>query len=207
MAYDFKRAQKELYLPPDAPQILYVPPMQYAAISGQGDPNMPGGAYQQAISQLYAVAYTLRMSYKGSRQIEGFFEYVVPPLESFWWTNGEHPTDKQAFRWTALLRLPDFIRPDDLIWAKEEVLQKKKLNGSAVELLRAEEGLCVQIMHHGSYDSESVSVALMNAYIYENGYTADFSDQRPHHEIYLSDPRKTATAKIRTVIRHPIRPL
>jgi len=208
MAFDFKKAEKSYYLPKRKPEIVTVPPMNYLAIRGQGDPNQANSAYSQAISVLYAVAYTLKMSYKGPYKIEGFFEYVVPPLEGFWWQEnicGVNYSDKASFHWISLLRLPDFISPANVAWAKQEAAKKKKLSCEAVEFLTINEGLCVQMMHVGSFDDEPSTVAAMDAYILENGYQNDLTSTRLHHEIYLSDPRKTPPEKRKTVIRHPIR--
>ena len=208
MAFDFKKEYREFYLPKNAPELVEVPAMHYVAVRGQGDPNVPGGAYQQAIGVLYAVAYTLRMSQKSGHAIEGFFEYVVPPLEGFWQQEGGGAVDygrKDAFRWISAIRLPDFVTPVDFAWAVEAAEKKKKLDCSAAEFLRVEEGLCVQMMHLGPYDTEIESVARMEAYLRERGYVTDFSDARLHHEIYLSDPRKAAPEKWKTVIRHPVR--
>jgi len=208
MAFDFKKADKALYFPKAKPEILTIPPMNYLAVRGQGDPNQENGAYHQAISVLYAVAYTLKMSCKGSYKIEGFFEYVVPPLEGFWWQEticGVNYEEKAGFHWISVLRLPDFISPADVEWAKQVAAKKKKLSFEAVEFLPINEGLCVQMMHIGSYDDEPVTVAAMDAYILGNGYLNDLTETRLHHEIYLSDPRKTPPEKRKTVIRHPIR--
>ena len=208
MTYDFKKTEKMFYLPKTKPEIITIPAMNYLAIRGQGDPNLEDGAYSQAISVLYAVAYTLKMSYKGPYKIEGFFEYVVPPLEGFWWQEnicGVNYADKAGFHWISVLRLPDFISPADVEWAKQEVAKKKNIFCEAVEFLTINEGLCVHIMHIGSYDNEPVTVATMDAYVLENGYQNDLTASRLHHEIYLSDPRKTPPEKRKTVIRHPIR--
>ncbi len=208
MPFDFKKEYKEFYMPKNKPQIVTIPKMNYIAVRGKGDPNEEGGAYQQAISVLYAVAYTLKMSYKTDHRIEGFFEYVVPPLEGFWWQDGAAGVDyanKDNFNWISVIRLPDFVTEQDFAWAVETAAKKKKLDCSKAEFLTMEEGLCVQIMHHGSYDSEPETVALMDAYLAENGYVNDFSEDRLHHEIYLSDPRKAAPEKWKTVIRHPIK--
>ena len=208
MPFDYKKEYKEYYLPRAVPQIVTIPKMNFVAVRGKGDPNEEGGAYQQAMNVLYGVAYTLKMSYKTDHRIEGFFEYVVPPLEGFWEMDGIDGMDysrKDAFRWISLIRLPDFITEADFRWAVETAEKKKKFDCSSAEFLTVEEGLCVQIMHLGSYDDEPASVALMDAYLAENGYENDFSDTRLHHEIYLSDPRKTAPEKLKTVIRHPIR--
>ena len=208
MTYEFKKAEKMFYRPKTKPEIIAIPPMNYLAIRGQGDPNLQDGAYSQAISVLYTVAYTLKMSYKGPYKIEGFFEYVVPPLEGFWWQEniyGVNYRDKAGFHWISVLRLPDFISPADVEWAKQEVAKKKNIFCEAVEFLTINEGLCVQMMHIGPYDNEPVTVAAMDAYIRESGYQNDLTDTRLHHEIYLSDPRKTSPEKWKTVIRHPIR--
>lgn len=210
MAFDFKKEYKEFYLPKAVPEIVDVPPMNYLAVRGSGDPNEEGGAYQQALGILYALAYTIKMSYKGDHKIEGFFEYVVPPLEGFWWQDGVDGVDyahKSGFHWLSVIRLPDFVTEADFQWAKEEAARKKKLDCSAAEFLTVHEGLCVQILHLGSYDSEPASVALMDEYLKEHGYQNDLSDKRLHHEIYLSDPRKAPPEKWKTVIRHPIKKL
>ena len=208
MAFDFKKEYKEFYLPPERPEIVTVPRANYIAVRGRGDPNAPDGEYQRAIGVLYAVAYTLKMSYKTDHRIEGFFEYVVPPLEGFWWQEGVSGMDyknKAALQWLSVIRLPDFVTETDFAWAVETASRKKKLDCSAAAFLTVEEGLCVQIMHVGPFDDEPRSVALMDAYLRENGYENDLSAERLHHEIYLSDARKAAPEKWRTVIRHPIR--
>ena len=208
MPFDFKKEYKEFYMPKNKPQIVTIPKMNYIAVRGKGNPNEEGGAYQQAISVLYAVAYTLKMSYKTDYKIEGFFEYIVPPLEGFWWQDavaGVDYANKDDFNWISVIRLPDFMTEKDFAWAVETAAKKKKLDCSKAEFLTIEEGLCVQIMHHGSYDAEPETVALMNAYLAENGYVNDLNAERLHHEIYLSDPRKAAPEKWKTVIRHPIK--
>lgn len=184
--------------------------MNFIAVRGNGNPNAEGGAYSQAIGVLYAIAYTLKMSYKGGYKIDGFFEYVVPPLEGFWWqenTDGVDYGNKDGFNWISVIRLPDFITEKDFRWAVEETSRKKKLNCSSTEFLTINEGLCVQIMHIGSFDDEPDTVAVMDTYLQENSYAKDFSDSRLHHEIYLSDPRKVEQSKLKTVIRHPIKKL
>ena len=210
MAFDFKKEFKDFYMPGDRPEIVTVPRMNYIAVSGEGDPNEEGGAYKAAVGVLYALAYTLKMSYKSDYRIEGFFEYVVPPLEGFWRQEGVEGIDcgdKAAFQWFSVIRLPDFVTEKDLDWAKESCLRKKKLDCSAAEFWTLDEGLCVQILHVGPYDTEPASVARMDEYLREQGFENDFSDGRLHHEIYLSDPRKAPPEKWRTVIRHPIRRL
>ena len=204
MAFDYKKEYKEFYMPKSRPEIVAVPKANYIAVRGKGDPNEPGGDYQQAIGVLYAVAYTLKMSYKTDHKIEGFFEYVVPPLEGFWQQRGGN-TDKSAFSWLSVIRLPDFVTRADFEWAVKTASEKKKTDCTAAEFLTIDEGLCVQIMHHGSYDSEPESIAQMDAYLAQQGYENDLDGGRLHHEIYLSDPRKTAPEKLKTVIRHPIR--
>ena len=208
MAFDFKKEYKEFYLPPEKPIIVTVPKANYIAVRGQGDPNEEGGAYQQAIGILYAVAYTLRMSYKTDYRIEGFYDYVVPPLEGFWWQEGIDGidySDKSTFCWISVIRLPDFITRADFDWAVETASKKKKIDCSRAEFLTIDEGLCVQIMHIGPYDNEPATVALMDRFLEANGYENDFSTTRLHHEIYLSDARKVVPENWRTVIRHPIK--
>ena len=210
MAFDFKKEYKEFYMPKNKPEIVTVPKANYIALRGQGDPNEENGAYQQAIGVLYAVAYTLKMSYKTDHKIEGFYEYVVPPLEGFWWQEGSigvDYTDKSAFHWISVIRLPDFITKADFDWAVETATKKKKLDCSAAEYLTIDEGMCVQIMHLGPFDEEPATVALMDAYLEQNGYAGDLNEHRLHHEIYLTDDRKVAPEKRKTVIRHPIRKL
>lgn len=208
MAFDFKKEYKEFYMPKTKPEIVNVPKANYIAVRGNGNPNEEDGAYQQAISVLYAVAYTLKMSYKTDHKIEGFFEYVVPPLEGFWWQDnidGVNYADKSTFNWISVIRLPDFVTPADFEWAVETAAKKKKLDCSPAEFLTVDEGLCVQIMHLGPFDDEPATVALMDEYLAENGYVNDITDTRLHHEIYMSDARKVAPEKWKTVIRHPIR--
>jgi len=208
MPFDFKRKYKEFYMPKARPEIVTVPPMNYAAVRGQGDPNQEGGAYQQAVSILYAISYTIKMSFKGERHIPGFFEYVVPPLEGFWWQENTGTVDysrKDSFNWISVIRLPDFVGLEDFAWAVSEAERKKKLDCSLAEFLTVDEGLCVQMLHIGPYDNEPATVAAMDAFLTENGYVNDFSTSRLHHEIYLSDPHKVEAAKRKTVIRHPIR--
>ncbi len=208
MAFDFKKEYKEFYMPKNKPEIIEVPQMHYIAVGGTGNPNEEGSAYQQAISVLYAVAYTLKMSYKTDYRMEGFFEYVVPPLEGFWWqenVEGVNYSHKEAFHWISVIRVPDFVKEEDVHWAVETASKKKKLDCSSAEFLTVEEGLCVQMMHIGAFDEEPATVAIMDEYIAANGYENDFSDKRLHHEIYLSDASKVAPEKWKTVIRHPIK--
>ena len=208
MAFDYKKEYKEFYMPKNKPEIVKIPPMNYVAVRGKGNPNEEGGDYQQAISILYAVAYTLKMSYKTDYKIEGFFEYVVPPLEGFWWQDnikGFDYSNKDAFNWISVIRLPDFISQKDFAWAVQTATQKKKMDCSSAEFLTIDEGLCVQIMHLGSFDSEAATVALMENYLTEQGFVNDLNEQRLHHEIYMSDARKVAPEKWKTVIRHPIK--
>lgn len=208
MAFDYKKEYKEFYLPAKKPSIVTVPAMNFVAVRGAGDPNEEGGAYQQALELLYGLSYTIKMSKKGSHQIEGYFDYVVPPLEGFWWQEGLAGVDyahKADFQWISCIRLPDFVTPDDFAWAQAEAARKKKRDFSAVEFLTLEEGLCVQCLHLGSYDDEPATVDAMHAFAASQGYELDFTDERRHHEIYLSDPRRTAPEKLKTVVRHPVR--
>ena len=208
MPFDFKKEYKEFYLPPAKPVIVTIPKANYIAVRGKGDPNVESGAYQQAIGVLYAVAYTLKMSYKTDHRIKGFYDYVVPPLEGFWWQegiDGVDYSDKSAFCWISVIRLPDFITEADFDWAVQIASKKKKIDCSYAEFLTIDEGLCVQIMHIGPYDNEPASVALMDKFLAENGYENDMTASRLHHEIYLSDARKVAPENWKTVIRHPIK--
>lgn len=206
--FDFKKEYKEFYMPKNKPSVVTVPKANYIAVRGKGDPNEEGGAYQQSIGILYSVAYTLKMSYKTDYTIKGFFEYVVPPLEGFWWQDdvcGVDYTNKSKFNWISVIRLPDFVTKDDFEWAVETATRKKKIDCSLAEFLTIDEGLCVQVMHIGSFDEEPATVALMDDFLEENGYINDFNESRMHHEIYLSDARKVPPEKWKTVIRHPIK--
>lgn len=208
MAFDFKKEYKEFYMPKNKPEIVNVPKANYIAVRGKGNPNTPDGEYQQAISILYAVAYTLKMSYKTDYNMEGFFEYVVPPLEGFWWQENVDGVDygnKESFHWISVIRLPDFVTKKDFEWAVEIATKKKKLDCSKAEFLTLDEGLSVQIMHIGPFDNEPESVAVMDAFLEEQGYENDINEKRLHHEIYMSDARKVAPEKWKTVIRHPIK--
>lgn len=209
MAFDFKREYREFYMPKAKPELVDVPEMNYVAVRGTGDPNEPDGAYKQALGVLYAVSYTLKMSRRSGYVMEGGFDYVVPPLEGFWETDGGviDYSQKGLFRWISAIRLPDFVTRRDFDWAVETASEKKKLDCSAAEFLTLREGLCVQMLHVGPYDNEPESVALMDAYALENGCAVDITAERLHHEIYLSDPRRTAPEKLRTVIRHPVKKL
>lgn len=212
MAFDFKKEYKEFYLPKRTPELVSVPPMTFVAVRGEGDPNVEGGAYKEAVGVLYAIAYTIKMSKMGDHRIDGYYDFVVPPLEGFWWQPGVEGVDfahKATFHWIAAIRLPDFVTPEEFSWAKEEATRKKGLDATAAELLTIEEGLCAQIMHLGPYDDEPATVALLDAFIAEQGLENDMSDTeagRHHHEIYLSDPRRTVPEKLKTVLRHPVRP-
>lgn len=208
MAFDYKKEYKEFYAPKNTPTIITIPSMNYIAVRGHGDPNEDGGEYKRSIELLYGVAYTIKMSKKGSRQIEGYFDYVVPPLEGFWWQEGSGSIDyahKENFMWISVIRLPDFVTKADFEWAVGEAARKKNTDFSSVEFLTCDEGLCVQCMHIGPYDDEPATVALMHEYMSSQSYALDISDKRLHHEIYLSDARKTSPEKLKTVIRHPIR--
>ena len=208
MPFDYKKEYKEYYQPPKKPSIVTVPPMNFVAVQGKGDPNDPAGEYQQALELLYGLAYTIKMSYKGSHQMAGFFEYVVPPLEGLWWqadVDGVDYAHKETFEWWEMIRLPEFVTQEEFDWAVREAAAKKKKDFSKVRFFAYNEGLCVQCMHVGSYDAEPETLRQMDEYAAAQGYTVDFSKERFHHEIYLGDPRKTAPEKLKTVLRHPIR--
>ena len=196
-------------MPASKPEIVTVPKMNFVAVRGSGDPNEEDGDYKRAIGMLYAISFTIKMSKKGDHRIEGYFDYVVPPLEGFWWQDGIEGVDyahKEAFNWISVIRLPDFVTKDDFDWAVAEATKKKNQNFSKVEFMTVEEGLCVQCLHVGPYDEEPATVAKMHEYMDEQGYAPDITDKRLHHEIYLNDARKVAPEKLRTVIRHPIKP-
>ena len=208
MAFDYKKEYKEFYMPPQTPSIVTVPKMNYIAVHGKGNPNEEDGEYKKAIGLLYGIAFTIKMSRKGDHQIDGYFDYVVPPLEGFWWQEGVIGIDysrKETFNWISVIRLPDFVRREDFDWAVAEASRKKKEDYSKVRLLTYDEGLCVQCMHIGAFDDEPWTVSLMHEYMAEKGYELDITEKRLHHEIYLSDARKTAPERMKTVIRHPIK--
>lgn len=209
MSFDFKKEYKEFYMPQNKPSIVKVPKMNYIAVSGKGNPNDENSEYKDSIGLLYAIAFTIKMSYKGPYKIDGYFEYVVPPLEGFWWQEGNKDgidyKSKDAFHFISVIRLPDFVTKKDFDWAIEEATKKKKQDFSKVTFLTYDEGICVQCMHIGSYDDEPATVDLMHQYMRENGYELDITDTRYHHEIYLSDPRRCEASKLKTVVRHPIK--
>lgn len=208
MAFDYKKEYKEFYMPKNKPGIVDIPPMNYLAVRGSGNPNEEGSEYKQSIGLLYGIAFTIKMSKKGTHQIEGYFDYVVPPLEGFWWQEGVKGIDyahKEDFRFISVIRLPDFVTKEDFTWAVGEAENKKKTDFSKVEWLTYHEGVCVQCMHIGAYDDEPKTVRLMHDYMEEQGYELDITDRRYHHEIYLSDARKVAPERLKTVVRHPVR--
>ena len=208
MAFDYKKEYKEFYLPKNKPVLVTVPPMNFIAVRGQGDPNQEDGEYKAAMQLLYGVAFTIKMSKMGDHRIAGYFDYVVPPLEGFWWQEGVHGIDyahKEAFQWISVIRLPDFVKKADFDWAIDEATRKKKTDFSKAYFMTYDEGLCVQCMHVGPYDDEPATVAQMHALMEAQGYELDITDKRMHHEIYLSDARKVAPEKLKTVIRHPIK--
>lgn len=209
MAFDYKKEYKAFYMPKNRPHILEIPPINYIAVRGKGDPNQNNGEYQQAIGLLYSIAFTLKMSNKSAHKIDGFFDYVVPPLEGFWFQEGTcrgiDYSNKDAFHFISVIRLPDFITKEDFNWAIEQVQKKKRLDASKAEFFTYEEGLCVQCMHIGSYDDEPETIAKMNEYAEQNGYEIEITQTRLHHEIYLSDPRRCSADKLKTVLRHPVK--
>ncbi len=208
MVFDFKKKYRKFYMPKNEPEIVDVPTASYIAVRGKGDPNDEDGEYKQAIEILYSIAYTLKMSYKTDYTIDGFYNYVVPPLEGFWWQDnveGINYNDKNSFNWISVIRLPDFVTCEDFEWAVQTASQKKKIDCTKAEFLTVTEGLCVQIMHLGPFDNEPSTVAVMDAFIKEKGFENDFSSVRHHHEIYLSDARRVPPEKWKTIIRHPIK--
>ena len=208
MAFDYKKEYKEFYLPSRTPSIVTVPAMNFLAVRGQGDPNEEDGAYKQALELLYTVAYTIKMSKMGKHQLEGYFDYVVPPLEGLWWQEGIHGVDyarKKDFQWISLIRLPEFVTKEVFDWAIREATEKKQQDFSKVEFFSWEEGLCVQCMHLGPYDGEGETIRAMERCAEEQGYILDQSEHRRHHEIYLSDVRRCRPERLKTVIRQPVR--
>jgi len=208
MAFDYKKEYKEFYMPKNKPGIVDIPEMNYIAVRGKGNPNEENGEYKKSIELLYSIAFTIKMSYKGDYRIDGYFEYVVPPLEGFWWQDGIKGMDysrKDELNFISIIRLPDFVTDKDFEWAIKEAAKKKKADFLKVEFFTYEEGLCVQCMHLGPYDDEPVTTKLMEDYARENGYIIDITDTKFHHEIYLSDPRRCEASKLKTVIRHPVK--
>lgn len=208
MAFDFKKEYKEFYMPPKKPGIVTLPPANYIAVRGKGNPNEEAGEYKVSIGLLYAIAFTLKMSKKGSHQIAGYYDYVVPPLEGLWWQEGSVELDlsrKEDFCFISMIRLPDFISRADFDWAIAEATEKKKQDFRKVEFFTYDEGMCVQCMHIGPYDLEPATIDAMHEYIAREGYTLDITDKRLHHEIYLSDPRRCKPEKLKTVLRHPVK--
>ncbi|GFI56237.1 hypothetical protein IMSAG013_01293 [Clostridiales bacterium] len=208
MAFDYKKEYKEFYLPKNKPELVTVPPMRFAAVRGSGNPNEEGGPYKQAIGLLYGIAFTIKMSKRNNHRIEGYFDYVVPPLEGLWWQEEIQGVDysrKDDFQWISMIRLPEFVTQDTLNWAKAQAEAKKKTDFSPVEFLTYDEGFCVQCMHIGPYDREPATIAIMDAFTRSLGYLSDMDGTRYHHEIYLSDVRKCKPENLKTVIRHPIK--
>lgn len=208
MTYDFKKEQSELYRPGKRPTVIKVPPMNYLAVQGKGDPNAENGEYSQALQLLYGIAYTIKMSKKGDYQISGYFDFVVPPLEGMWWQPGIKGVDyqhKEQFNFISLIRMPDFVTPEIFDWAVKTATEKKQADFSKVELRSVDEGLCVQALHVGTYDDEPVTVKKLHEFITNNGLQLDINDHRHHHEIYLSDPQRTKPANLKTVLRLPVR--
>lgn len=213
---DYRLSQKELYQPSREPGTTFVPEMVFLKVDGQGNPNQEGGEYQKAVEILYALTFTIKMSSKGSKALPGYFEYVIPPLEGLWWLADDKDMDffsnKERYRWTSLIRQPEFVTEDVLDWAKDEVRRKKL--GVQIEkasLVTFSEGLCVQAMHIGPYDKEPETLSRMETYILENGLEYDIGAMldngmlKRHHEIYLGDPRKSKPENRKTVLRHPVK--
>lgn len=208
MPFDFKIEEKQFYRPKQKPEIIDIPEMKFITILGKGDPNEVNGMYQSAVQKLYSIAYTIRMSNRNNKAIDGFFTFVVPPLEGYWWQDGIKGVDstrKQDFKWVMQIRMPDFVTYEVFQWAQEEALNKKKIDCSNLVFTSIEEGLVVQMMHVGPYDDEIKTVEIMDSFALEQGYQLDFSDLRRHHELYISDPRKAAPEKLKTILRHPIK--
>jgi hypothetical protein len=213
MAFDYKKEYKEFYLPKQEPSFVPVPTMNYVAARGKGNPNEDNGLYMEAVQLLYSISYTIKMSKKTDHRMEGYFDYVVPPLEGLWWevvngntVKGFSYKDKALLNWISMIRLPDFVTREEFEWAIAETSRKKSIDCSKAEFLTIEENLCAQIMHIGSYDEEPVTIAKLEQFIIDNGYSINIDNTSLfHHEIYLSDPRKTDSAKCKTIIRYPVK--
>lgn len=210
---DYKKEYKDLYMPKTKPMIIDVPNMKFIMVEGSGNPNSENGEYQEALQLLYGLSFTIKMSKMGENKIDGYFEYVVPPLEGFWWQDGVQGIDynhKENFKWISMIRQPEFVTEEVFKWAIEEVKSKKGLDVSKAKFKEFKEGLCVQIMHKGSYDNEPETIKKIEEYIESNHLKNDIGGMlrndmiRRHHEIYLSDPRRTAVENLKTVIRIPV---
>ena len=207
MAFDKKKEYRDFYRQGNPPELIRVPPMNFIAVRGKGNPNEEGGAYKQSIGLLYGIAFTIKMSKKTSHQMEGYFDYVVPPLEGLWRQTGGGEIDysrKEDFQWVSMIRLPEFVTEKEFRWAVAEAEEKKKSDFSKVEFLTYDEGPCIQCMHIGPYDQEPATIAVMDTFAEENGYVNDMDGSRFHHEIYLSDVRRCRPERLKTVIRHPV---
>lgn len=209
MPFDFKKEYKDIYQPSRNPALIEMPTISYVAVRGKGDPNEEDGAYQQALQLLYGISFTIKMSPKSGHDIDAYYPYVVPPLEGFW-TFPEpidqlDPKRKAELEWISCIRLPEFVTPDVFDWAVGEAMRKKKADFSKVEMIAVDEGLCVQCMHIGSYDEEPATIAAMREFSHSEGLVFDEGTQRLHHEIYLSDPRRVAPERLKTVIRIPVK--
>lgn len=206
-AFDFKRAYKDLYMPKDEPDLIEVPSMNFLMVDGNGDPNN-NPEFRQATELLYGLSYAIKMSRKKGRQPEGYFDYVVPPLEGLWWIEeGAFSFEKRDnWKWTLMIRQPDFVDDELVQWAKAELERKKP--ELAVHKARFEtfyEGLCVQIMHTGPYATEPETMKKVEAFLLEHGLKDGLTSGGKHHEIYLSDPRKCKPESMKTVLRHPVK--
>jgi hypothetical protein len=207
-ALDYKKEYKDLYSPKNQPMIIDVPEITFVAVEGKGNPNDKNGEYHKAMELLYGIEYTIKMSKMGTNIPNGYFDYVVPPLEGLWWVDNSTtipPKDKSEYNWISIIRLPEYVTEDVFSWARNEVKNKKNIETEKAEYIKIKEGLCVQCMHIGSYDEEQKTIKLMEKYIEENNLVNDINEKRRHHELYLSDPEKTAAEKLKTILRIPIR--
>jgi hypothetical protein len=206
MALDYKKEYKDLYLPKTKPMIIEVPEIHFVAVEGRGNPNDINGEYKKALEVLYGIQYTIKMSKMGKNLLEGYFDYVVPPLEGFWWLDkGDTFSSKSKYNWISAIRLPEFVNMDIFKWACSEVLKNKGIDTKNAKFLKIKEGLCVQCMHIGSYDEEPKTIKLLEDFIEKNDLINDVNDKRKHHEIYLNNPQKTSVEKLKTVLRIPVK--
>lgn len=202
---DYKKEFKDLYMPKTKPMSIQIPEINFIMVDGKGDPG--NQEYQDAVSILYALSFTIKMSKMKENQPQGYFEYVVPPLEGLWWCEDDKFdfNKRDTWRWTSMIRQPEFVTCDVFKWAVSECSKKKpELNIGIARLEVFMEGLCVQMMHMGPFSDEPQSVMMMHQYMKENNLKDMTGSERKHHEIYLSDPRSTEPLKLKTVIRHPV---
>ena len=192
---DLYKLHKAEYATPKEPVLVRAKPARYLAISGQGAPG--GTRFTACIGALYGAAFTIKMT----RKFAGKQDYAVCKLEGQWFFDGDPaPIPKDQWKWKLMIRTPDFISPEDLRAAVDTLLKRgKSREVEEVTLETIDEGLCVQMLHVGPYDKEAETVALMQSFAQANGLKLS----GPHHEIYLSDPRRVPPERLKTILRVP----